>query len=272
MPELPEVENLVSELGRTLPGCVISSVKVQNGEILKSPRAWFSKSLLGKSIVRISRRGKFIRMDLTDGLLLWFHLGMTGQLLLGGLPPKLGRHTHLVLSFRDTKQRLYFRDPRRFGQVVLTREGEEAFPSGVKRLGPEPKEWGTEEFVSCLKKRRGRIKNLLLNQRLMAGLGNIYADESLHRAGIHPLRRAERIPRKRLSRLHQAICEVLGEAIRWGGSSIDDYLHLNGEKGRFQEFHKVYGRAGKDCPGCGTPIQRLKLSGRSSAFCPHCQR
>ena len=167
---------------------------------------------------------------------------------------------------------LIFRDVRRFGSIRLTPTEENAFPEGVKNLGPEPWQCDAKAFASLFKARRSPIKNLLLNQTLVSGLGNIYSDESLYRAGIRPVERAHRITRRRLERLHEALCEVLEEAIRWGGSSIDDYLHADGTRGRFQEFHRVYGRGGEPCRVCGEGIRTVKLAGRTSSFCPQCQK
>ncbi len=271
MPELPEVENLVVELSERLGNRKISGAEVRNPSILETPREWLEKEIRGKEIVRVGRRGKFIEMRLSGNFILWFHLGMTGQLLLKesvSNPP----HTHFILSFAGSEERLIYRDVRRFGRIALTPAAEEALPEGVKRLGPEPWDWDEKGFISLMKGRRARIKSLLLNQTIVAGLGNIYADESLHRAGIHPMKRAGQVPRARLSRLHQAMREVLEEAIRFGGSSIDDYLHLDGGKGQFQEFHQVYGRTGERCDTCGTLIRTARLSGRSSSYCPRCQR
>ena len=272
MPELPEIETLVFQLNQALGGSTISGVEIRNESVLESPREELEGRIQGKKIVQVTRRGKYIRIDLSRDLTLWFHLGMTGQLLFEIPPPSLKPHTHFILSLTDSAKRLFYRDARRFGRIALTPVDERSVPRGVQRLGPEPKEWNPEDFIARFKARRARIKNLLLNQTLVAGLGNIYADESLHRARIHPLRRAHRVGRGRLARLHEAMCEILEEAIRWGGSSIDDYFHLDGERGRFQYFHQVYGRAGEACSVCGARIRKIKLSGRTSSFCPHCQR
>lgn len=272
MPELPEIETLVRELHEALRGETIRGAEILNESILGSGSRELGSEIQGKEILQVTRRGKYIRIDLAEGLTLWFHLGMTGQLFLGVPSLSLQPHTHLTLSFVDSTKQLFYRDVRRFGRIRLTSSDEESHPSGVRRLGPDPREWNPETFIARFKVRKARIKNLLLDQTLVAGLGNIYADESLHRAGIHPLRRAYRLTRPRLARLREAMCEVLEEAIRWGGSSIDDYFHLDGEKGRFQYFHRVYGRGGETCSACGTQIRKVKLSGRTSSFCPHCQR
>ena len=272
MPELPEIQTLVTQLNRVLRGRRISQVEVRNSSLLENPQFEFEKKIVGETIEQVGRRGKYIRMDLSQNLALWFHLGMTGQLFLEPPANDLKPHTHFILSFFDSPHRLLFRDSRRFGRIALTPAGNREAPEGVRKLGREPKEWDPEKLVPVLKGRHARIKSLLLDQRLVAGLGNIYADESLHRAGVHPLRRAHNIPRVKLHRLHQAMGEVLEEAIFYGGSSIDDFIHTDGSKGRFQEFHRVYGRAGKDCLGCGTPIRAVKIAGRTSSFCPHCQK
>jgi formamidopyrimidine-DNA glycosylase len=191
------------------------------------------------------------------------HLGMTGRLLLGG---ESGKHTHAILTFdRGT---LLYDDSRQFGCIELSEE----FPRRVARLGPEPLEIAVEEFVAGLKKRQTAIKSLLLNQTFVRGIGNIYADEALFRAGIHPLAKASRIRADRAHRLHQAIVAVLTEAIAAGGSSISDYVDGQGRKGFFQVSHRVYQRAGEPCVVCGTPIRRVVVAQRSSHFCPRCQK
>ena len=271
MPELPEVETLVRELRGALEGLRIQNVFVWNTAILKTPRRVLEKNLPGRSVREVNRVGKYIRVELSGDGVLWFHLGMTGQLFFEEPGVRAPAHTHFALSFENFPQQLFYRDVRRFGKIALTSGEREARPRGVSRLGPEPGDWDPEAFASELKARRARIKNLLLNQNLISGLGNIYADESLHRAGIHPLKRAHRISHEGLHRLHGAIREVLEEAVRWGGSSIDDYRHLDGSSGEFQKFHRVYGRKGEECPACGGSIRKIQLSGRSASFCPQCQ-
>lgn len=271
MPELPEVETLVRELRGALEGLRIARVLIKNESILETPRPVLEKNLPGHTIQGIHRIGKYIQIELSGDRVLWVHLGMTGRLFFKALEARVLPHTHFVLSFENFPQQLIYSDIRRFGRIALTSCEKEARPKGVGRLGPEPGDWTPEDFASELKARRARIKSLLLNQNLIAGLGNIYADESLHRAGIHPLKRAHRISHAGLHRLHGAICEVLEEAVRWGGSSIDDYRHLDGSPGEFQKFHRVYGRKGEECPNCGGPIRKIQLSGRSASFCPQCQ-
>ncbi len=272
MPELPEVETLKSQLQSKIPGRVLAKVVVLNEAILKTPRAVLESKIPGKKIKGVARRGKFLCLDFEAGLKLWLHLGMTGQILFTKSLEALDPHVHFILEFQGTQDRLIYRDVRKFGGIFLTNGQPETLPEGVRLLAPDPFEMPGEAFVSLLKARKGRIKNLLMNQRLVAGLGNIYADESLHRAGIRPNVRPFRLARRRLARLHEAILETLREAIRAGGSTIDDYLHADGGKGSFQNFHRVYGRKGGACPACGTSIRRVVLAGRSSFFCPTCQK
>lgn len=272
MPELPEVETLVLQLRKAIKPCRITKVEIRNAGLLNLPARQFQKTLTSKKILQISRRGKYIRFQLSGKFTLWLHLGMTGQLFLEDPSWPLKPHTHLILSFKHFSRQLFYRDVRRFGRIFLTSDPQNQLPEGVRRLGPEPREWKSEAFISFLKKRQARIKSLLLDQKIVAGLGNIYADESLHRAGIHPLRRPYQIPRTRLGRLHTNMCEVLEEAIARGGSSTSDYLHLNSRPGSFQKFHRVYGRKGKSCLACSSLIRTVRISGRTSSFCPQCQQ
>ncbi len=188
---------------------------------------------------------------------LTIHLGMTGKLLVAGKP---GPHTHGVFTLDDGL--LLYDDPRQFGRIAL---------SGEPQLGPEPLDIGLDEFRTRLR-RKARIKSLLLNQRFLAGLGNIYVDESLFAAGIHPLATAARLSAARAGRLHHAIREILTEAIASGGSSISDYVDAEGRQGWFQVRHRVYGREGQPCVNCGAPIRKMVVAQRGTHYCPRCQR
>lgn len=272
MPELPEVETIACELQKKILGAQVSKIQIFNDSILSSPRAIFETRLPGKKIEAVSRRGKFLRLDIEEQSTLWIHLGMTGQLLWKEAGENASLHEHVKVEFSGRSQALVYRDIRKFGEIILTNGRPESLPGGIGRLGPEPWDLTEMEFVGLFKRRTGRIKSLLLNQRILAGLGNIYADESLHRAGIDPRRRPHRLNRPRLAGLQQAICGTLREAIRHGGSSIDDYLHTDGGRGEFQNFHRVYGREGQNCLLCGAAIRRIVLAGRSSFFCPKCQK
>ena len=219
--------------------------------------------LEGKKIAGVKRHGKFILVSLQGGGYLVIHLGMTGRLLLGG---PAGKHTHAILTL--DRGVLLYDDSRQFGCLQYSQE----FPARVAKLGPEPLEVPFNEFAAALRRRKTRIKALLLNQAFLRGLGNIYADEALFRAGIHPLALASRIRSDRARRLYEAITAVLTEAIAAGGSSISDYVDAQGRKGFFQFSHRVYQRTGEPCVTCGTPVRRLLVAQRSSHFCPKCQK
>ena len=263
MPELPEVETVVRSL-RPLVGRRIVAAEFRNLRVLRGgdPDAMAAR-LAGRRITAVKRYGKFIVASLGGGGYLMVHLGMTGRLLLGGAA---GKHTHAIFTFdRGT---LMFDDSRQFGCIELSEE----FPHRVARLGPEPLEVAFDAFAAAMKKRKTRIKSLLLNQTFLRGLGNIYADEALFRAGIHPLALASRIRVDRARKLHKAIVAVLTEAIKAGGSSISDYVDAEGRKGFFQFDHRVYQRTGEPCVTCRTPIRRVIVTQRSSHFCPKCQK
>jgi formamidopyrimidine-DNA glycosylase len=263
MPELPEVETVVRSI-RPLVGRRIVAAEFRNLRVLRGgdPDA-MSARLAGRKITAIKRYGKFIVASLGGGGYLMVHLGMTGRLLLGG---GAGKHTHAIFTF--DRGMLLYDDSRQFGCIELSEE----FPRRVARLGPEPLEVEFDEFASAMKKRKTRIKSLLLNQKFLRGLGNIYADEALFRAGIHPEALASRIKADRARKLYDAIIAVLTEAIAAGGSSISDYVDAEGRKGFFQISHRVYQRTGEPCVTCKTPIRRVIVTQRSSHFCPKCQK
>jgi formamidopyrimidine-DNA glycosylase len=264
LPELPEVETVARSIaplvGRRIVSAEFRCLRVLRGSDPDSMAA----GIQGRKIAAIHRYGKFLLVSLGGGGYLVIHLGMTGRLLLGGSP---GKHTHAILTL--DRGLLLYDDPRQFGCFQYSAE----FPERVARLGPEPLEISAEEFAAGLRRRRAtRIKALLLNQRFLRGMGNIYADEALFRAGIHPLSIASRIRGDRARRLHQGIGAVLREAINAGGSSISDYVDAEGRKGFFQLSHRVYQRTGQPCLNCGTPIRRILVAQRSSHFCPKCQK
>ena len=263
MPELPEVETVARSIA-PLVGRRIISAELRASRVLRGANPdGVARSLEGRKIAGVRRYGKFIVVSLGDGGYLTIHLGMTGRLLLGGTP---GKHTHAVLTF--DRGVLLFDDPRMFGCLEWTGE----FPERVARLGPEPLEIAFEDFARALKRRRTRIKALLLNQSFVRGIGNIYADEALFRAGIHPLALTHRLRSDRARRLYDAIVEVLSEAIAAGGSSVSDYVDAEGRKGFFQFAHRVYQRTGEPCLNCRRPIRRVLVAQRSSHFCAACQK
>ena len=271
MPELPEVETIVRGLNRrnSRLASPVSRVIVRGGKIFKSPGI---TKLVGANLDRISRRGKNILMWFEGGQCLAIHLGMTGQLYWTDSKQKPDRHRHLRLEFKQSKQALQLRDVRKFGQVKLYRSEREVWSDEkIKKLGPDALEVSLGDFRRLLQRRR-MIKALLLDQTVIAGFGNIYADESLFAAKIHPSKRANEISRAKVKKLHESMRRIFREAIAAGGSSVRDYRKSDGQAGSFQTKHKVYRRTGLKCQRCGTPIERLMVAGRSSHICPACQR
>jgi formamidopyrimidine-DNA glycosylase len=263
MPELPEVETVARSIaplvGRRIVSAEFRSVRVLRGG---NPDA-MAAALAGRRIAGVKRYGKFLVIPLEGGGYVLIHLGMTGRLLPGG---PVGKHTHVVLTLDEGV--LLFDDSRQFGSFQVSDE----FPARVARLGPEPLEISLDAFTAELKRHKTRVKSLLLNQRFLRGVGNIYADEALFRAGIHPQAIAGRLRGDRPRKLYESLRTVLREAIEAGGSSISDYVHAQGRKGFFQFSHRVYQRTGEPCVSCGTAIRRVLVTQRSSHFCPKCQR
>lgn len=263
MPELPEVETVTRSIA-PLVGRVIVAAEFRCLRILRGGDPdRMAVRMQGQRIAAIKRYGKFIVVTLSGGSFLLIHLGMTGRLLLGG---PTGKHTHVILTLDQGT--LLFDDSRQFGAF----EWSEEFPARVARLGPEPLEITPEAFAAKLKRHKTRIKALLLNQRFVRGVGNIYADEALFRAGIHPMALACRLRGDRPRKLYDAMVAVLQEAIAAGGSSISDYVDAQGREGFFQLSHRVYQRTDEPCVTCGAPIKRVLVTQRSSHFCPKCQK
>lgn len=270
MPELPEVETIARGLDRCVAGDRIESVWIgSKPEPLKSSAAAISKALEHSRIQHVRRVGKHIVFDLRaptgSGLQQWIvHLGMTGKMLVARPESEMASHTHLIARLKSGRE-LRFVDPRRFGRLEVRRG---AF------LGPgtEPLQITAEEILRLFRPRKAPIKAALLNQKLLHGVGNIYADESLFRAGIRPRRRANTITREKYAKLHAALQQVLKEAISAGGSSVSDYVDADGEKGFFQLQHRVYGREGEPCLICKTPIKKIVVGGRGTHYCPKCQK
>jgi formamidopyrimidine-DNA glycosylase len=292
VPELPEVETIVRGLDKRVAGDTVESVWIgSRKQPLKSPAGVIAATLEGKRIVRVHRAGKHIVFDLegesqpkrrgrgvrdqtrqaaslpksSAETAQWIvHLGMTGRMVVSEPAAEVAKHTHLIAKLASGRE-LRFIDPRMFGKLSVHTGRFD--PGGV-----EPLEVSKEDFVALFRGRKTPIKSALLNQKLLRGVGNIYADESLFRAGIRPRRRAAAITRQQLGKLHSAVREVLGEAIALGGSSISDYVDAGGEEGFFQLQHRVYGREGEPCLVCGTAIRRIVLSSRSSHYCSKCQK
>ena len=276
MPELPEVETVVRTLRPRVLGARIRKVILARGDIVSPATIALQEVLAGRQITAIGRRGKKILIDLDDGNRFCIHLGMTGRLTAEQPSAPLLPHTHLVLGLgdapadatgHDSATEVRFRDPRRFGGVWWLG----CTDRGDGELGPEPLTLAPGRLLKLLSRTRRAIKTALLDQRLVAGLGNIYADEALHAAAIHPTTPANELPEPAVYRLNRAIKQVLNRALRHRGSTLRDYMDANGQSGEFQKLHRVYDRAGEPCARCGTRIERIVLGGRSTHFCPVCQ-
>lgn len=295
MPELPEVETIARGLAKRVTGDVIESVWLgQKKEPLKSPAVQIAKALERSRISAVRRMGKHIVFDLVrpssasvgarrmklgkqakagEGArptsdrptsVHWIvHLGMTGSLRVCEPQAELAKHTHAILKLGSGRE-LRFVDPRRFGRLSVA--------TAFDATGVEPLEVDLESFITLFRGRKTPIKSALLNQKLLRGVGNIYADESLFRAGIRPRRRALTVSREQSAKLYTAVQQVLTEAIALGGSSVSDYVDADGQEGFFQLQHRVYGREGEPCLVCKTPIKRVVIAGRSSHYCPKCQK
>jgi len=269
MPELPEVETIASQLRPRLLGRQIKSVWIGWERIVDRPSAReFCRRLLGQVFCAAQRRGKFLLFPLRRGDTLLVHLRMTGNLRLYSASVEPDRHTHAVLTLDDGGL-LHYRDVRKFGRLYLVQDPGEV----VGGLGPEPLAgtFHASALGERLTKRRGCIKSLLLDQRVLAGVGNIYADEALFRAGVHPLRRGVDLGASEVASIHSALRAVLSEAIADGGSTLQDYRSARGESGHFQERLRVFRRQGERCPRCATVLERIRVGGRSTHFCRRCQ-
>ena len=288
MPELPEVETVRLFLNQKIIGKKIKSIKVLNAKSLSGDY----KKILNQPIIRLTRLGKQLSIHFSHGLSFLIHLKMTGQLILVGKKEKIAgghslsdssfqaavggelpnKHTRAVFSFKNAFQ-LFFNDLRKFGYLKVVDEAElrKIIAHGY---GPEPltKEFTLEYLTSVLKNKKISIKGLLLNQKLIAGLGNIYVDESLYLAKIRPDRAAGSLKKSEIQALYQAINQVINKAIKYRGTTFNNYVDSAGRKGNFSRLLHVYGRAKQACFKCGTPIQKKKLAGRGTHYCPHCQK
>ena len=273
MPELPEVETIVSDLRPHLVGRTIVHCELRFPSLVRHPEPEvFADSIVGLKVEALRRRGKYILADLEGGPQLVIHLGMSGQLRLVGADVPLADHTHVILELDDGRQ-LRYRDPRRFGRLLLGTEASLVAAGRMPRLGPEPidADFGADDLYARLRRRRAPLKAVLLDQTTIAGVGNIYADESLHRARLRPDRAAGSLSRMSVRRLHEALREALQIAIANRGSSVDSYRDAWGDLGSQQEQLQVYGRAGEPCYRCGRPLALVRIAGRSSVFCRRCQ-
>ena len=277
MPELPEVETLARGLQREVAGRRVLSVELGKTEFMDNP-AEIERELPGTRIERVERYGKFMLLRLeravgAEGVsresALLVHLGMTGTMVPRPASEPRAKHTHLVALLEDGRELRYI-DPRRFGRIAWL-AGEKLLEE-LLRFGADPLLISPEEFVERIRGRRARIKAMLLDQGVLRGVGNIYADESLWKAKIHPARIGARLTVEEAKTLHAALQQILKKAIVLRGSSISDFLDAEGEPGEYQLHHKAYGREGKRCYRCKTPIRRIVVAGRGSFFCPNCQK
>jgi len=308
MPELPEVQTIVSELNHKLKNRVIKSVVVNAPKMVavgpgvvsnirkadKRSTDRFISLLKGKKFLSVKRRAKLLIFDLTGPLSILVHLKMTGQFIfedkalrektkgeyrifnkLSAPLVKLpGKHTHVIFNFTDGS-RLYFNDIRKFGYMKLVRDDEINQVKELQEYGPEPldKKFIWRAFFAAAKKaRHGRIKQVLMNPKFVAGIGNIYSDEILFHAGVRPTRKVSSLSEKELAAVYKWIKPVLIKAIKAKGSSVGDFVRTDGSWGQMGKFHFVYGRKGQKCKKCGNTIEAVKIGGRTGSFCPKCQK
>ena len=283
MPELPEVETVRRGLSPVMEGARIAHAETRRDGLRWPFPQHMAKRLTGAQVLRLGRRSKYLLADLDTGETLIIHLGMSGRMLISGHPlgkfhhehPAPEKHDHVVLDM-DNGARVTFNDPRRFGAMDLCDTAQLDAHKLIRVLGPEPLGNTFDEpyLIAVLKRRNSPIKTALLDQRIIAGLGNIYVCEVLFRAGIHPTRKAAQLSSARIAKLVPIIRDVLSEAIESGGSSLNDYRQADGELGYFQHNFRVYGREGQACvtQGCSGKIRRITQSGRSTFYCAQCQR
>jgi len=273
MPELPEVETVAQGLRRRALGRRISAVYVRHPGVIAGSPEEFAATLEGRTIGKVSRKGKAIAIEMSaengSPRYLLVRLGMTGQLTVSSRDAPVEPHTHVFMPLDEGHEELRFRDARRFGRLrSLTFAELEKVLGG---LGPDAQAVTQPEFLAAMRGRKGAIKSWLMNQNLVAGLGNIYADEALFEARIHPLSQPGRVSRGKAHQLYKAVRKVLQRAVRLGGTTFSDYLDVEGRPGAFLAKLRVYQHTGQPCRRCGEAIRRLVIGGRSSHFCPRCQ-
>lgn len=275
MPELPEVETVRKGLERLVVGKTIDAVTVLWPRIIELPEVpLFQAFLRGQEIIGVQRRGKFLILKLTDFDLV-SHLRMEGkyEYFPSAQTAIQDKHTHVIFQMQDGSQ-LQYRDVRKFGRMALVPKNQSSKYKGIQQLGPEPLSHDFDKiaFQEALKKKTMAIKPLLLNQKIVVGLGNIYVDEALWLASIHPERLASSLTERETSLLYESIIAVLGQAVEAGGTTIRTYANALGEAGTFQVSLQVYGQTGQPCARCQTPIQKIKVAQRGTHFCPTCQK
>jgi formamidopyrimidine-DNA glycosylase len=290
VPELPEVETTVQDLKKKVLFKTFVDVWTDFPKMIKFPKNFeqFKKEIKGKKIKKIWRRGKNILFDLSQGKTLLIHQKLTGHLLYGiwqkkkekwepkipgPLNEKINTFIHLLFSL-DNGKMLALSDLRKFANVELKDKKELLESKEFKSLGPEPleKDFTFQKFKDCLKGKKGKIKQILMDQNVIAGIGNIYSDEILFEAKVHPFKEVQKLNEAELKKIYKAIPKILNLAIKLHGESISDFRRISGQRGQFDKIRKVYRREGKECKVCGTIIKKGKLAGRSAHFCPKCQK
>jgi formamidopyrimidine-DNA glycosylase len=274
MPELPEVETVAQGLRRRALGRRIVSVEIRHAAVIAGSTEDFVSTLEGRTLTKVSRTGKAIAVELMadNGLpphFLLVRLGMTGQLTVVPHEAPIEPHTHVFMHLDDGREELRFRDARRFGRLRSLTLAELEKVMGT--LGPDAQKVTEPQFLAAMKNRKGAIKSWLMNQNLVAGLGNIYADEALFEARIHPLTRPGRVSADKAHQLYKAVRKVLDRAVALGGTTFSDYMDIEGRPGAFLSKLKVYQHTGEPCRRCKQAIRRIVVGGRSSHFCPQCQ-
>lgn len=277
MPELPEVETVLRGLKSRVLGRRVMEVEVANPRVIHGNPDDFAAGVAGRRIRALRRKGKALAIELSPGngeassrdCFLVVRLGMTGQLVVVPREAILEPHTHVRMTLEGGKEEIRYQDARRFGRLRCSTRRE--LESIFARLGPDAPEISEKEFWSALQGRRGAIKGWLMNQQRLAGLGNIYADEALFEARIHPLAQPGRLTREAARRLHRAVKKILKRAVELQGTSFRDYVDIEGRPGNYLPRLRVYQRTGEPCRRCRTPIRRIVIAGRSSHFCPQCQ-
>jgi formamidopyrimidine-DNA glycosylase len=274
MPELPEVETIRNTLKRFVLNRTINDVSVYWGNIIKKPDdvEHFKKLLIGQTIHDIKRKGKFLLFELDEYTMI-SHLRMEGKYSVHYKDEPVKKHTHVIFSF-TTDEELRYNDVRKFGTMHIVHKGEEFIQKPLNQLGPDPfdKEFTLDYFYKKLKATNRFIKAVLLDQTVVAGLGNIYVDETLFKSGVHPLRKANKLTKKEVQEIRKQAILTLEEAVAQGGTTIRSYVNSQGEMGMFQQELAVYGQENEACPNCGSPITKMKVGGRGTHICLQCQK
>jgi len=269
MPELPEVQTIVNDLKKKIMGSKIADIKTITKSIWRNGPP-HKRKIIGTAVSNIDRKGKYILIRLSRGRTLVIHLKMTGRLTIENKRKIADKHTHFVFVFDEFE--LHFNDVRRFGFLDLIEKIEINSTPYLAKIAPDPFEINQDEFIRLIQSKKRIIKPLLMDQTVISGLGNIYADEALFRAGIHPKKNSSKMSKVRAGNLYRSIIEILKKAIHARGSSVSDYVDGSGHRGGYQHKHLVYGKEGEPCPQCGRAIKRERIGGRSAHYCTRCQK